>query len=401
MRFNISNFLFFSLFLVFFSCGHDPLENNIENNSNPNKKKNKQQNFIVVLDLSDRLIKQDIQIQNDTSIINHLYDKFLFSVKSNAYIKSNDRFVVIPIQEGNHFNRSSFINQMSVDMKTIIPLKDRTQKEVERTNRIKNTVNKLYSKSGAVYSKKCDDYGGADIWKFIKDDLKDYLVKDTNFNNNLIILTDGYLFVDGKQKEINEVIESVGQNYSDYNINAVVAEITPKDNRDDEWQALQNQWVEWMNDMQVKKIKILKSNAINIVKTKIDEFLKSPFENSTKTTTVNKRTGKQLKCQLKSTEVQTNKQKVQDKQIIKPKVVSNSNAIKLENFIKYLENEQSQEKRFDYFINNIYPIRNDIKVSMEYKEILSNIKSDLSYLKISSPTKQINGKTYSDYYDQL
>lgn len=401
---DIKNFL--KITVIFFCVS--PLSYCTNPPPQKNKIHNKQQNYIVISDLSDRIIKDSQQPQNDTAIIGHIYNRFLKSVKSHVYIKSNDRFAVVPIQEGKYINHSKFIENMSVDMKNILP-KDRKPKENDRTIRINDALKKLYSNKGAIYSNKPDEYYGADIWKFFKDDLKDYLVNDSNFVNNIIILTDGYLFVDGKQKEITDIIEGVGQDFKQYNINVIVAEITPKENRDDEWQALQKQWIEWLNGTGINNLKIVHKGAINQTLTKIDEFFINPDKfKMLKEDVTNKvrcaSSKKQQQLASPSKSIKTTKQNTvkieKTKKVAKITLPSNESDL-ITNYNSVLVKESNREKRISYFVSEIYPKFNEISNMVGFNEMITNIKSDLKFLERKNPEKEINGKKYSDYIQEL
>src|SRR6478736_6375844 len=64
----------------------------------PELKKNKarvKNNYIILLDLSDRLIVQDNQPERDKQIVKNLYTLFEEKVKRELYIKSRDEIKVV------------------------------------------------------------------------------------------------------------------------------------------------------------------------------------------------------------------------------------------------------------------------------------------------------------------
>ena len=71
---------------------------------NPKKKSKKmtvKHNYIVLLDLSDRLIIQENQPDRDKKIIKELYSLYEERVKKNLYVKARDEIkVVIALKEG-------------------------------------------------------------------------------------------------------------------------------------------------------------------------------------------------------------------------------------------------------------------------------------------------------------
>src|SRR6187551_3086299 len=52
-------------------------------------------NYIILVDLSDRLIVQNDQAQRDKQIITELYSQFEEKVKKDLYIKSRDEIKVV------------------------------------------------------------------------------------------------------------------------------------------------------------------------------------------------------------------------------------------------------------------------------------------------------------------
>ena len=77
-------------------------------------------NYIVLLDLSDRLIIQDDQATRDKSIIKALYDIFEQKVKKDLYIRSRDEIkVIIAPQRGSKLQREIFEDKLYVNMESI------------------------------------------------------------------------------------------------------------------------------------------------------------------------------------------------------------------------------------------------------------------------------------------
>src|SRR5690349_8763181 len=82
----------------------------------PEKKKNElstKHNYIILLDLSDRLIVQEDQPERDKEIIRKVYTLFEEKVKSELYIKSRDEIrVVIAPQSGSDLNTDDFEDRL-------------------------------------------------------------------------------------------------------------------------------------------------------------------------------------------------------------------------------------------------------------------------------------------------
>src|SRR6478735_5135350 len=118
-------------------------------------------NYIILLDLSDRLIVQNNQPERDKQIIRNLYSLFEEKVKKELYIKSRDELkVVMAPQLGTILNRNLFEDRLYVNIGDLNPV-ERKAKEEERRKAFFANLDTLYSE--AVFSKNPHDYYGADI----------------------------------------------------------------------------------------------------------------------------------------------------------------------------------------------------------------------------------------------
>ncbi len=193
-------------------------------------------NYIVLLDLSDRLIVQENQPARDKQIIKELYTLFEQKVKKELYIKSRDEIkVVIAPQLGAGLRRDVFEDRLYVNMKSIGNV-FRKSHEVERRKNFIANVDTLYD--NAVFSKTPEDYHGADIWKYFYEDLKTDYSRDPLTENYLFILTDGYPIVGHNQNKLLEVKNE----FPDLNI--VLLEASPRE-KDMEWDRIMGVWAEW------------------------------------------------------------------------------------------------------------------------------------------------------------
>ena len=236
----------------------------------PDKKKKDvriKHNYIILLDLSDRLIVQDQQPQRDKEIIKHLYSLFEEKVKKEMYLKSRDEIrVVIAPQIGAGLNRNSFEDKLYVNMSNMDPI-SRKAKEEKRREDFHANLDTLYRK--AVFSRNPEDYYGADIWKYFYEDLKIDYSNDTLTQNYLFILTDGYPIV-GQQNKLLKV----KNDFPDLEI--VLLEAAPRE-RDLEWDHLMSIWEEWFNTIGIKKYTLVKRSSI----TKELEQIKETIARST------------------------------------------------------------------------------------------------------------------------
>src|SRR5688572_7364127 len=125
----------------------------------PEKKENVlrvKHNYIILLDLSDRLIVQDNQPERDKQLIRSLYSLFEEKVKRDLYIKSRDEIkVVIAPQIGTGLKRDVFEDKLYVNMNTINRLNRKLKEEERRGNFLAN-LDTLYDR--AVFSSAPHEY---------------------------------------------------------------------------------------------------------------------------------------------------------------------------------------------------------------------------------------------------
>jgi hypothetical protein len=209
-------------------------------------------NFIILLDLSDRLIVQEDQPERDKQIIKNLYSLFEEKVKNELYIKSRDEIhVVIAPQHDAGLSRNAFEDKLYVNMGSMNNV-SRKAKEEERRKEFHANLDTLYNR--AVFSDNQEDYHGADIWKYFYEDLKSDYSRDTLTKNFLFILTDGYPIVNNQSKLLQ-----VQNEFPDLEI--VLLEAAPRE-RDLEWDHVMAIWEEWFNTIGISKYTLIKRGSI-------------------------------------------------------------------------------------------------------------------------------------------
>jgi hypothetical protein len=210
-------------------------------------------NYIVLLDLSDRLIVQQNQPERDKQIIRSLYTAFEEKVKKDLYIKSRDEFkVVIAPQVGAGLRRDVFEDRLYVNMDNIRNVY-RKVKEEERREQFFANLDTLYR--NAVFSQVPEEYHGADIWKYFYEDLRVDYSNDPDTENFLFILTDGYPIV-GKDR--NKLLE-VNNEFPDLKV--ILVEAAPRE-RDMEWDRVMGVWEEWFENIGVQEYTLIKRGSI-------------------------------------------------------------------------------------------------------------------------------------------
>lgn len=221
-------------------------------------------NYIVLLDLSDRLIVQQGQPARDKQIIQSIYKTFEKKVKKEMYIKARDEIkVVIAPQRGSKIQTDIYEDDLYINMEKIA-VGHRNKKEEERRTAFYASLDNLYKE--AVFSKNPKAYFGADIWKYFYEDLVDDYADDTLTKNFLFILTDGYPIVG---KDLTK-LQPVKNAYPDLHI--VLLEGSPRD-KDMEWDRVMELWTKWFNSMNIKEFTFIKRKAISKVEERISDIV--------------------------------------------------------------------------------------------------------------------------------
>ena len=291
--------LFLGLVLIFSNCKIEP----------PTAKTPRKINFIVLLDLSDRLLSENQQI-NDIEIIKSLFKVFKDTVRLNKhFIQSSDYFKIrIAYQKNSKINFSDFENKLSVNMDKL-PLNKKKSAINNLENSLDSLLNSLYK--NARVSENSNDYFGADIWKYFNEGLETDLVNDSLTTNYLFIITDGYLYFENfgrtlKSKNRFSSCEFMNElrdygweqkfDKKDYglipinkkidNVNVMILQTNPDSDFVNEYDLLSRIWFKWLSEMNISKIKINKKSSINKTNDEITDFLKEknllaiPFSNN-------------------------------------------------------------------------------------------------------------------------
>jgi hypothetical protein len=221
-------------------------------------------NYIILLDLSDRLIVQDNQPERDKELIKQIYTIFEEQVKSQLYLRSRDEIrVVIAPQRGADLRNEVYEDSLYTNMENI-PGVLRRKTEEERRAIFHRNLDELYDQ--AVFSNNPKDFYGADIWKYFYEDLKVDYVTDTLTQNFLFLFTDGYPIVG---KDLTK-LQSVKEPYPDLKV--VLIEAAPRD-KDLEWDRVIVLWEEWFDSMQIKDYEFVKRMALSKEKDMLREIM--------------------------------------------------------------------------------------------------------------------------------
>jgi hypothetical protein len=152
-------------------------------------------NYVVVLDLSDRIIQRADQTDIDTTAIRAVFEKFEKTVQRNLTVKSADKFCVriIP-QNKSSLPVSYFENSLSIDMGKFNAAEKLKKLEAFKSD-FSNQLKGLYQQ--AFLGNKNSDFAGVDIWQYFNEQINSDL--DAGYNNTVLVLTDGYFDFEDKQ----------------------------------------------------------------------------------------------------------------------------------------------------------------------------------------------------------
>jgi hypothetical protein len=170
---------YFSIVTALYSCNTNETVKNI----NPSN-----DNYVVILDLSDRLIHNNQQVDFDTSAISAVFQKFEKSIQRNLVVKSIDKFSIRIIPQANSkIDINNLQNSLSIDLS-----KFNASQKLKALNDFKFNFSKSLSKlyQQAFLGSKDSDYPGVDIWQYFNEQINTDL--DSRYNNKILVLTDGY-----------------------------------------------------------------------------------------------------------------------------------------------------------------------------------------------------------------
>jgi hypothetical protein len=161
-------------------------------------------NYVVVLDLSDRIIQKTDQINIDTNAIRAVFEKFEKSVQRNIVVKSKDKFClrIIP-QKQSSLPGNTFENNLSIDMGKYFAA-EKLVKLNEFKASFASHLGLLYQQ--AMLGNKNSDFSGVDIWQYFNEQINSDL--DVRYNNKVMILTDGYFDFEDKKHGISNQNQS-------------------------------------------------------------------------------------------------------------------------------------------------------------------------------------------------
>ncbi len=253
--------------------------------------------YIVLLDLSDR-ISQDGQIETDKTIIKNLFQNFKKDVFKHLIMNSKDRFqICIAPQKYLGFDKNLESDELTIDLSNF--------KSAEKLKKLTSYENLLGSKMDSLYDKAYKgknpkNYQGSNIWQYFNEELPD--VTNEKYLTKLIVLTDGYFDFEKGNAEIkndkgstttsfisklrrhenwkevmkkeNYCILPINQSFK--NLKICVTEIRSKEESNlNETEMLKYIWAQWLNSSLIdsNSYTTINHGPITNSKTKIEQFI--------------------------------------------------------------------------------------------------------------------------------
>lgn len=324
LKYKIRNYLFiiFSIFFIqcfLLSCSSEPTNDADEDGFSdvidkcptiPNKTNNgcpyDRHNYIILLDLSDRILQKG-QIERDTSIISGIYDSFLKKLKDELYFTNKDQFKVLIANQEAQFPTNAIFeieDNLNVDMEEV-PIQNKVKKRDSKGDYMKQVAS-LYKE--ARFSDNPNHYDGADIYGYLNQSFDNDRISGDFTENFLIILTDGYQYVKGSlYKPLGPFPEAT--DLSD--VNVAVVELNPINKRSGELTGIKNAWTEWMEKMNVNTLLLLNKQGTKKLNKQLKDFFDNPQKKSPRSINTPKKRAVNKTTKITSTPVKSNKEQSQ------------------------------------------------------------------------------------------
>jgi hypothetical protein len=293
--------LFLLLFIVISSCNSNDKKADENSENNIVKKFGKQLNISVLWDLSDRINpaihkEQPSNSERDIAIIKYFADYLKNDMDKKGAFMAKGKLKIFFSPNPSDPNVNSLSSKLDVDL---------SDKDVKIKKEIYDNISSTFEQTAKQITDitiKTSKWDGSDIYRFFKNDVKDYCVsKDTSYRNILVILTDGYIFhpqskgrVGNKSEFIlPDLLTSLGlrnnpnyksvfqtkncgliSNRSDLNnLEILVLEINSEANHKDDEDVIKLYLQNWFTEMKAKRFEIYNTDLPDNTKKRIADFL--------------------------------------------------------------------------------------------------------------------------------
>ncbi len=262
----------------------------------------KQYNITLLLDLSDRIDKDKYPVkpehyERDIANVKFISELFVRDMESRGTFMAKGKMKVIFSPRPQDPNVNILAEKLNVDLSKM--------NNKQKKNIHDNLVTEFTDNLGKIYDLSISSHKwvGSDIWRFFKNDVKDYCVENNpDYRNILIILTDGYIYhVDSKDHVGNRFAYILPQIFTNYNLRnnptweqvienkdiglikkrddlenleVLVLEVSPSPNYKNDEDIIKALLAKWFEEMNVKRYAIYNSDLPNYTQQRITDFLK-------------------------------------------------------------------------------------------------------------------------------
>lgn len=261
-----------------------------------------QLNITLLMDLSDRIDTKKYpekpeHYQRDISNIKYFTELFIKDMEKRGTFMSKGKLKVIFSPKPPDPNVNIFAEKLNVDLSAM----DNKQKKYVHdhlTADFTDNITKIYNTTLSE-----SKWLGSDIWRFFKNDVKDYCIEGKpGYRNILVIFTDGYIYHrDSKDKAGNryafllpEIITKYklrnNQNFEqelekqDFglltkrndltDLEVLVLEVSPSPSFKNDEDIIKAVLAKWFTEMKVKRYAIFNSDLPEYTKQRINDFIK-------------------------------------------------------------------------------------------------------------------------------
>lgn len=268
------------------------------------KKFGKQLNISVLWDLSDRINPTIHKVQpsnseRDIAIIKYFADFLKNDMDKKGAFMAKGKLKVFFSPDPTDPNINSLSSKLDIDL---------SNKDVKTKKDIYDNISNNFEQTAKQITDitiKTSKWDGSDIFRFFKNDVKDYCIsKDTSYRNILVVITDGYIFhpqskgrIDNKSEYIlPDLLASLGlRNNPNYksiiqtkncglistrndlnNLEILVLEINSEANHKDDEDIIKLYLQNWFTEMKANRFEIYNTDLPENTKKRIADFLNYP-----------------------------------------------------------------------------------------------------------------------------
>lgn len=244
-------------------------------------------NVTVLLDLSDRLIKNTNQTSNDTALISHIAKAFNDSCFEKNVKFTRNRFKIYFYPTPTDPTIDGISKNLEVDYSQMKQA-DKLQKSADFMKSLAPGISTIYSST-----LKTKNWIGCDIWGFFDSKVKNQCIRPDeqkakvkfHYRNILVVLTDGYIYhndnlsqegdqytyitpttlaTGGKLKAISDKLD---------NLEVLFLEVNPQPISD--FNKMKTTIGNWLEGMGVKHWDVVQTDVTSNTEVAIDNFLKA------------------------------------------------------------------------------------------------------------------------------